>query len=563
MEPPNAAKTALKNEIDILKRSNDWLSIYRKFEPLANLPQRQELWTDAVILSDIGFACGKLAEVSREELPKKKDEIGKFLAQKAKYRDESKMIRVRCTELMPNNPTYWANLAYLHYQNAMELKPPKVRRDGNLQQETEKAIKCYDKALAIAPNRIKDLYRRGNLLADILPSTYWKEKNVELAKEKRREGIRSYQNAIQLWESLDFNNQEQSKERRRCRNEYIKSLYSTGSTYYKMIINTWEPAIFALGLRKNISPEDKLLYNPSDLQNANNAAQYFHKCWVADRPNGEAATLTTNGVYEGVDKLYSLGKLAFVQYWILSGNGQKKDEDVPETISYRNQAEQYLKQALEFPRSSEKQHQKKDYIAERLARLYISKEEYEKAVEVIEKYRTNRADPYILHTLSLGLMLLGRHSEAQTKLQEAINNKYNLDKWTSYFLIGCSFLREGHFNESGKAFQEAKLKKETDTLLFGEALIAYKQERKSEAIELIKKANELNPYHVSIGKYLEKWSEGRIHPVKPVQSKSYLPNSSQELSDYEDYTQDMYDAFGYDEEMGMSFDQYLDRFGYL
>ena len=559
MEPPRFDKIKFKNEIYILKQRNDWLSIYRKFSPISQLQQLQELWTDAEILSDLGFACGMLAKTSKEELPKKQDERDRFLDQKTKYRNEARMIWVRCTELMPNNPSYWANFGYLHYQNAMELKPPKVRRDGNLQQEAEEAIKCYDKALAIAPNRIKELYRRGKLLADILPSIYWKKKNGKLAKEKRIEGIRSCQNAIQRWESLDSNNHEENRERSRCRNEYIKSLYCTASTYYEMIINKWEPAIFTLGLRKIISSEDKILYNPSDLENAKNSAQYFEKCRVADTPNGKSAKIAINGSCEGVDKLYSLGKVAFVQYWILSGNGQKKDEYVPEAISYRNQAEQYLKQALEFPYSLEKQRQKKDYIAERLARLYISKEEYEKAIEIIEKYRSNRVDPYILHTWSLGLMLLGRHSEAQTKLQEAIDNQYNLDKWTSYFLLGCSFLREGRLDESATVIQEAKSQKETETLLFAEALIAYKQKRKSEAIKLIERANKLNPYCVSIGKYLTKWSEGKIHPVEVLQSKSL----SRKLSDDEDYTQIKYDAFGYNESMEISFDQYLDIFGYL
>ncbi len=544
MEPHNPDQIRLKNEINLLKRNNDWLGIYKKFGLVANLPQRQDLWKNAGILSEIGFACGMLAKVSKEELPNKQDERDRFLDQKAKYREEARMIRVRCTELMPNNPSYWANLGYLHYQNAMELKSPKGRRDGNLQPEAEEAIKCYNKALSIAPNRIKDLYRKGKLLADILPSIYWKKKNGKLVKEKCIEGIRSYQNAIELWESLGSHNQEQSKERSRCRNEYIKSLYNTGSTYCEMIINGWEPAIFALGLRKKISPEDKVSYNPSDLKNANYAAEYFHKCWVADRADGEAATLTINGVCEGVDKLYSLGKVAFVQYWILSGNGQKKDKDVPEAISYRDDAEEYLKQALEFPRSWEKQRQKKDYIAELLARLYISKEEYEKAVEVIEKYRTNRVDPYILHTWSLALMLLGRYSEAQAKLQEAIKNQYNLDTWTSYFLLGCCFLREGLFNESRNAFQKSRQKKEKDTLLFGEALIAYKQGRKSAAIELIQQANKLNPYHIAIGKYLEIWSNGRIQAVQPMQSQSL--SEEEDLSDDEDYTQAKYDAFGYD-----------------
>ncbi len=162
-----------------------------------------------------------------------------------------------------------------------------------------------------------------------------------------------------------------------------------------MIVNEWDKAVFALRLRHNVCEEDCVTYVPKDLENANNAWRYFYKCWECDRPEGEAATTAINDVCEGVDKLYSLGKTAFVQYWILSGYGQL---DKLEAIDYREQAEKYLVQSLNFPRSQEKQRQKKDYIAERLARLYITKEEYEKAIQIIKKYLGHRLDSYLIHT---------------------------------------------------------------------------------------------------------------------------------------------------------------------
>jgi hypothetical protein len=222
-------------------------------------------------LSEVGFACGKLAEVSVEDIPRKEPEKTEFLNGKSKYRREAEMLRQRCVELMPNNPTYLANLAYLHYQNAMELKTPRNRRDGKLRQEAERAIKYYDMAIWLAPNRIKDHYRKGYLLAEVLPNTYWKERNLELAKQKRLEGIESFEKAIQIWESLDPSNPQQNRERSRCRKEYIKSLYSIGSAYYQMIVNEWDKAVFALRLRHNIREEDCITYVPKDLENANNA----------------------------------------------------------------------------------------------------------------------------------------------------------------------------------------------------------------------------------------------------------------------------------------------------
>lgn len=113
-------------------------------------------------------------------------------------------------------------------------------------------------------------------------------------------------------------------------------------------------------------------------------------------------------------------------------------------------------------------------------------------------------------------MLLGRHEEAQKKLREAVNNRFNLAKRISHFLIGCSLLREDRLSEALQEFQKAKHIKITDALLFGEALISYKSNEKDKALELIKQANEINPYRISIGKYLERWSERKIHPMKPT-----------------------------------------------
>ena len=511
MKLPNPGESTLKNEINLLKIRSDWSGIYDKFSPLDSLSQRP-IWTDAEILSEIGFACGKLAEVSVEDIPRKEPEKTAFLNRQTKYRRESEMLRQRCVELMPNNPTYLANLAYLHYQNAMELKTPRNRRDGNLRQEAERAIKYYDMAISLAPNRIKDRYRKGYLLAEVLPNTYWKERNLELAKQKRLEGIESFEKALQIWESLDPTNSQQNRERSRCRKEYIKSLYSIGSAYYQMIVNEWDTAIFALRLRHNVCQEDCVTYVPKDLENANNAWRYFYKCWECDRPEGEAATTTINDVCEGVDKLYALGKTALVQYWILSGYGQL---DKPEAIRYRQLAEQYLEQSLTFPRSQEKQRQKKDYIAERLARLYITKQDYKKAIQVIEKYRVRRLDSYLIHTLSLGQILLGRYEEAEKKLEEALNDKGNVDRTTSKFLMGCSFLSAGKFERANQVFQELKQEKEKDIFLIGEAFAAAKLNRTADAIECLRQANEMNPWRISVGKSLEKLSNGKVSAVKP------------------------------------------------
>ncbi|OGF56447.1 MAG: hypothetical protein A2Z21_03615 [Candidatus Fraserbacteria bacterium RBG_16_55_9] len=62
--------TALE-ELRQLKRRKDWRAIYDKFVPIKEIPQNQpEIWNDAEILSEIGFACGKLAETSPNDIPR-------------------------------------------------------------------------------------------------------------------------------------------------------------------------------------------------------------------------------------------------------------------------------------------------------------------------------------------------------------------------------------------------------------------------------------------------------------------------------------------------------------
>ncbi len=191
----------IRNRIKELKRSNDWLGIYEMVAPLENLHHSQ-VWEDAKVLSEVGFACGKLAAVSAHDIPKQEPEKRKILEQKAKYRNEAEILHKQCLELELNNATYLSNLAYLYYQSAIELKQPRGRRDGNRYREAEKAIIYYNQLLTMFPNRIKDLYRRGYLLTEILLDNCWRDGDFELAKQRRLKGIESFQSAIQVWESL-------------------------------------------------------------------------------------------------------------------------------------------------------------------------------------------------------------------------------------------------------------------------------------------------------------------------------------------------------------------------
>lgn len=524
-KPRDPAQRTLADELEQMQQRNDWLGIYNKFAPMEEIARdHPAVWDNTEILSTIGFACGKLAETSPNEMPRDKQRKRAFLEQQANYRRETEILRRRCIELMPDNTGYWSTLAYLYYQNVLELSQPKGRRDGNIREEVDKALEYFDKALSLDASRIQDHYRRGYLLARILPSQILfgrqvgdSEDRSRLARQKRQQGIDSFLQAIRVWESLTPTDEWENEKRKRYRKEYIRALYCTGRAYYELIVNDWDEAVYALGLREGISESDNVTYNPKDLENADHAWRYFYACWVADRPDGmevsvqpEVNTATpVNGVVEGVYKSYWLGKVSFVRYWLLSGNGQK---DTPEAIENRDKAEQYLVTALKFPWPPENQRMKKDFVAELLARLYISKGDYTKAVEVIQKHRSGRfLDAYVAHTLALASLLSGRNAEAQKILSEALKSRGNKAIWTTHFLKGCSFLREGHLEKASQAFERANIEakkqgKETlDTSLIGQAFVSYKSGNRPEAVAYLEQAIGINPYRLSVHRRLENW----------------------------------------------------------
>jgi tetratricopeptide (TPR) repeat protein len=237
-------------------------------------------------------------------------------------------------------------------------------------------------------------------------------------------------------------------------------------------------------------------------------------CWQAEMPQdsdtsqGNLDKTPSDGAIEGVYKLYWLGKVHFSRYWVLSGYGQK---DNPEAIEDRNKAEQYLLAALKLPWSQENKNQKKDFIAELLARVYITMQLYDKASEIIRKYRSHYWDVYVMHTFALSLLLAGKHKEARKTLEEASTNKGNKDLWTTYFLQGCSHLNEGQLEEAKRLFEKADNearkhgKENLDSLLIGQAFVSYKSQNRPEAVNYLQQAAEMNPHRLSVQKHLESW----------------------------------------------------------
>ena len=525
----------LIEQLKRLKSKHDWLGIYRKFQPITELAQNDLIWNDSKILSDIGFACAKLSETGSKELSSFRDQNHKndFLKQQAEYRKHAVSTRKRCIEIDPRNAGYRSNLAYTYYQHINELTQQRGRRDGNLRKEIENFLKTIDKTLELQPNRVQDWYRKGRVLTDVLPNQILWGRSYEdygdftekskKSDELREQGIQALLTAKELWENLW-----DESLRKKHRKDYIKSLYLLSQTYYNKIKQDWDESVFTLNLRHDVPPIQQVAVNRTDEQNIDQAILMIKDCCKTDCPPGLRQDVAQtqqnleklasyNGVEEGTYKLYSIGKFFFAKYWILSGYGLKETADA---IEAREIAERYLQASLKCQWSPETVNQHKLFIAERLARIFISKGQYSKAISIIEentqKLSLEYADPYVLHTCALALLKSKRISTSQKILNIAAKPERNRHIWSTRFLMGCTYLEENQIESAKRQFDLAHQetsrigKKNIDSLLIGKAFIAYKSGDVPGALKFLEEAQRLNPYRVSIGERIRKWQQSKV-----------------------------------------------------
>lgn len=514
------------SELKDLQKNSDWLGIYEKVKPISALKTNSVVWDNDEILSVISFATAKLSEVTinLNWTFKNEDDKKQFLIQQKSYRKDTNILRQRCIELKPNFASYYSNIAYSHYQYVRELTVPGGRRDGNPKEEAEHALKFLDKALELEPSRINDLYRKGQLLAEMLPKVLIYNKATLSDKDKAKlasaeakliidKGIESFEKAVSIYESYPIDN----KNRKRYYKEYVKSLYDLSRAYTDMVDKDWDETVYALKLNENISVNDKITYIPKHLEFINKAISNIKKCIIADNipamSHNQKRLLEVakhKGQFEGVYKLYSLGKIFFIKYWILSGYGQRTNE---EADNCRELSIEYLNAALVFDWSNEKEKQDKAFIAERIARVLISKKDYEGSINILETFfnRKKRPDYYVFYTMSLAYIKKGDYSRAQNLLNEAISNKGNKEVWLGHFLLACSKLSDGKYDEASKDIEKATQiaeqsgKYNLDSLLIAKSFIHYKEKDKYNAVKYLEEANKINPYRASITTYIDRW----------------------------------------------------------
>lgn len=527
----------LREQVTKLKKKNDWLEIFNITKPIT-LPQNELLWKDHVLLNDIAYACAKLSETT---IPRElfRDQKGKtkFLEQQAEYRKHTEQIRKRCIQLKPSHAGYRSNLAYTYYQNIIELTGPSGRKDGNIKKEIENFITAVDETLTLDPKRVTDLYRKGYILTKVYPKQIlWNksygDKDDSPGKSKkfseiREKGIQTLHRAINEWEKLNPLYPDEETLQKRYRKDYIKTLYRLSLTYYDKIVNHWDEAVFALNLRDDISNNEQVSINEDDKRNIDKAIQTIKKCCETDCQRNfsqdvkqyQPSIAAFSGVYEGVDKLYRTGTFFFAKYWILSGYGLKDTEAANKNLKY---AEFYLKESLKCEWSPQKSNQDKAYIAERLARVFIIKGQYDQAISVIEssheeklkyKYNLESVPDYILNTWALAMLKSGRIVETQTILDIAKKSRKKTVLWHTYFLKGCAYLESDELELAQENLQRAHKeaermgKKTVDSLLIAKAFVEYKSDNVSGALKLLKEAQRLNPRRVSTSERIHKWQQ--------------------------------------------------------
>lgn len=459
-------ETAL-SRVKPLRKRNDWKGIYDLFSPVSELPNKPNLWDNIAVVSQLSFATAKLSEVyvNLKHQFKDDNERKKFLAQKRKCREETIMLRKRCIELDPLSPGHHSNLGYTHYQHVRELLTPGGRRDGNIKEEAQKAIESIDKALELDPQRVTDLYRKGQLLCKVMPSQKLFAKGcrnpdketIREANEHLRNGIECYERIREIWQILPVLEDKMTK---RYQKEYVKSLYNLACAYGDLGPDLWDAGEILEG-KVEPDPGAQTGFEKEAIENIDKALSVMEECCAVDNPAFQTTlnlpepivTGRANGFAEGVFKLYNTGKLYLQKYHLLK---QETEEDRQIAGECLTKAGRYLEAALKFKWSPEQASQSKDYIAERLGRVLILLGRYKDAADVIRAHMKKFSMYYIRYTLAVALIKSGRTGEAMKELQIAMQNeRSNAEMWKGYYIRYAGHIEEGNYSEALECLKKA------------------------------------------------------------------------------------------------------------
>ncbi len=420
--------TNIENKITILEKTNNWTKIYELLKSLGDI-KTNNIWNNSHLLNRFAFATAKLSECT-ENLKRKypdNQQRKKIIQEKKQLRELTILLRQRCIQLDNNNPTYHSNLAYTHYQSALELTTPGGRRDGDLNKECELAINYLDKSLELDQNRITDIFRKAIIISEIQTnSLLFKSDNID--NEKKLKASQNLNEAVILFEkiiNLYENSLQEENLIKRYAKYYIKSLFKLAALKLKIAKNGLNPL--------NILYNGEILSNIFDI-NTNTkinllkqAKEHIEKCINEDAKKSNKKNYNLLSLFEraeinnftvGVYKIYLYGKIELYNY-ILT-----KDKN------YLDNAKKLFQQAneVEFPR--ELKNQRKIFILEKLAISALLESKFNQAIKILEsqiRFQSNNnkkifLPDYAAYTLSIAYILNGQFNEAESLISNNINN---------------------------------------------------------------------------------------------------------------------------------------------
>lgn len=437
-------QSSYTQQIQECKTRYDWKGIIKLFKPIESIKEGHELWSNVNDLYEIGFACSKLGEPQNG---KNRDKA--HLKEVAEYRNESIRLYKRCIELEPLDFRYLSALAYRYYLNVMELSKQKGRNDGNKDDEIENAIVCFEKAIALNRNSIKDNYRLGKLILEYkidqmkYKSHAWDRDFFKELEQVEQQGIEAACNAIRSYEGLAEDRKNNYK------NEYIKSCYSLGCYYLKKS----DIQITEYLMAKISGSGYTISITSANIKDVANARKYLKLCFTTESGNEDFEDLNVDRflkeqnrwIISPMDILYKLGVVYLFMFFVK--NNYTTDNESANV--YKMTAMKLMATTSQIANQGRKKGIIKRntwFISDKYALLHILDDNFADAVRLIQKAR----DGYIINTLCMAYLLEGSDnalSKSLDKLKVAVENSYNLAKPVSFALMLYIYKAQGNMEK--------------------------------------------------------------------------------------------------------------------
>lgn len=421
----------LFSDISFYEGKNNWNAIYKMLENFMPV-ENSVLWDNAEALNRFSFATAKLSECS-ENLKRKfpdKEKRNQFIKEKNFFRKLTIKLRERCLELEPNNSTYYSNIAYTYYQSVNELNSPFGRKDGNIIQQAENAIKYFNKALKLDYTRITDYYRKAILLSNILASYILYNDNTNNASIQNYkihdillnplalilEGIENFEKVVEIYENSGINS---TTIKQLYKKYYIKSLYHIAQKKAQII----KLEFYLSNLLYGKKPLELLSENlDSKISLLNSANHYIEKCIKEDYNRNRQEKyfidlVECNNFLYAVYKAYIKGVIETFLY-ILTDKTKNLDT-----------AKEYFQKAMELNFPKEQKNQNKIFILDRIAILNLIEKKYDAAINLLEPLYNRTLNnnsikfpDFAAHTLTISYILNENIPKAKELIEKYINS---------------------------------------------------------------------------------------------------------------------------------------------